>query len=145
MIKCLIFSCPTIRGNPCCAYCDKQEECPNRCENHPDRCRCWRDEPAGQRRVKRRTLYDSRRVVELFREGWTYDQIAAEMKCGRSTVTLILRKAGVLPHRGPSIDYDMVHTLHDYGLTNKEIAKRLNCSQASVSIILHQKRRPDDG
>ena len=147
MIKCLIYSCSRVSGSPCRAYCDRREDCPDRCENHPDRCKCWRDLPADRRRAKPRTLYDSRRIVALYHEGRSYDQIAEEVGCARSTVTLILRKAGALSRRGrgPIIDYDMVRTLHDVGLTNKEIARRLGCSESSVSVILHQKRGCENG
>lgn len=146
MTKCLIYHCRTVYGDPCCTYCELQEGCPDRCRNHPDRCKVWRNEPGGQRRAKPYTRYDSRQIVELYHEGLSYDQIAEEVGCGRSTVTLILRKAGELSRkgRGPIIDYDLVQTLHDVGLTNREVAKRLGCSESSVSIILRQ-RRCEDG
>ena len=146
MVKCLIYHCGRVYGDPCCTYCDLQADCPDRCQNRPDRCKCWEDLPDGQRRAKPHTLYDSRQIVALYHEGRSYDQIAEEVGCGRSTVTLILRKAGELSRkgRGPIIDYDMVRTLHDVGLTNREVARRLGCSEASVSIILRQRRR-DDG
>ena len=104
---------PWQERHPDMPYCDLQADCPDRCKNAPDRCKCWKSLPGGQRRAKPHTLYDSRQIVALYHEGRTYDQIAEEVGCGRSTVTLILRKAGELSRkgRGPIIDYDMVRTV----------------------------------
>lgn len=141
MITCKIFHCRVMGDSICCAHCENRGKCLNRCENHPDRCGCWQDTEKPRRKAKPHHRFDPEEIVTLYQQGQDCDQIAEKLGCARSTVILTLRKAGVLTRRarGPVIDYDMVRQLHEYGLTNKEIAARVECSEASVSIILHGK------
>ncbi len=41
--RCEIYECSRRPGSPCCADCD-DKECPSRCLNGPERCRCCRED-----------------------------------------------------------------------------------------------------
>lgn len=92
MLKCKIYHCATRDSWSCCAECD-EEGCPNRCLNHPDRCKCVSDgRPTPKKHHPHK--HDHVQILTLAKSGYTNTEIMEKLGCSRSTVTATLRRAG---------------------------------------------------
>lgn len=91
MLKCKIYRCSSMASWICCAECDKIP-CPNRCLNHPDRCKCVND---GHRTPKKAHphKHDHGQILTLTKSGYTNKEIMERLGCSKSTVTAALRQA----------------------------------------------------
>jgi len=81
---------------PCCVDCG-ETDCPVRCMNSPDRCRCWEEGPAVKERKLGRRV-DTARIAQLYDQGLTQAQIAEQVGCCKQTVLAVLRELGVEKH-----------------------------------------------
>jgi len=77
---------------PCCADC-AEDGCAARCQNHPDRCRCWRDGPPLRPRERTGKL-DRAAILRLREAGLLQREIAERLGCSPSGVSAVLRQAG---------------------------------------------------
>lgn len=92
MLKCKIYRCSSMDSWICCAECS-EEGCPNRCLNHPDRCKCVNDgKPTPPK--PRPHKYDQSQILAMAKEGYTNREIMARMGCSKSAITAALRRAG---------------------------------------------------
>ena len=92
--------CP---GNPCCKGC-KVQDCPVRCKNQPDQCRCWEEGPPPGRRAKGKgggRYLDWDEIARLRGLGVTIAQIAERLDCSIQAVSDALKKMGVSKGDGP--------------------------------------------
>lgn len=92
MRVCLIYKCTKAGDRRCCIDCDKIP-CPNRCQNHPDRCKCWADEEQLKQGQKKGSA-KSEDVLALAQRGLSYKEIAAKMNIGICAVQYHLNKLG---------------------------------------------------
>lgn len=54
MRHCSIYACPRAHENICCADC--KEDCPNRCKNGPERCKCTTESVSKAKTIIRERL-----------------------------------------------------------------------------------------
>lgn len=92
MRLCATYRCKKSHGG-CCADCLEQD-CPERCLNAPDRCRCWVEGPPRQQ-YQRGPAVDVDRIVALGRTGMLYAEIAKVVGCTTATVQKHLNAAGI--------------------------------------------------
>lgn len=88
---CTIHSCSYVGDRRCCIDCEKN--CPNRCLNHPDRCKCWADETPGEQH-RRKDCVDPALILELAQMGLSYKEIGQKVGRNPGTVQWHLAKMG---------------------------------------------------
>ena len=95
MRRCVIqpSSCRHKYAAPCCRECP-ETDCLSRCENTPERCRCWRDGPPTQPK-ERKTKLDRAEIVRLHKQGLLQREIAERLGCSTSGVSAVLRELEV--------------------------------------------------
>lgn len=82
------------------------------------------------------------RMQDLRRQGWTHQQIAADLGCSRPLVGRLLAEHGDWgARRIPPVDQGLVLQRRREGWTQLQIAEALYCSRGRISQIL--KRRGD--
>lgn len=143
MITCTVYKCKSRAGRPCCTYCDAKD-CLERCENHPDRCKVWRD-PVAQKAP--RSSIDEAEVVRLSEGGTPRPEIARRLGCSLQSVDHILRKhlGKQPPGAKRRLDHEEIFRLHDQGLSIRAIAKKVNGADSSIAYILRTERGKDRG
>lgn len=88
---CTIHSCRYTGDRRCCIDCDKN--CPDRCLNHPDRCKCCADEEPREKGYHK-SWVNTADVLRLAEQGLLYKDIARILHCSETTVTNHMNKAG---------------------------------------------------
>lgn len=73
---------------PCCVDC-KDKTCLDRCQNQPQWCNCWKEDPPPRRGAPRRLDWD--KVRQLHEDGLSQRQIADQLDTWPQTVNRILR------------------------------------------------------
>lgn len=98
MRRCKIAPQVCLRyGTPCCKDC-KNQDCPARCQNSPERCNCVEDDPPPRKRGKGKgggRYLDWDEIARLRGLDLTIAQIAEQMGCSIQAVSDALRKRGV--------------------------------------------------
>ncbi len=94
MLRCKIFKCVEVGEWRCCVECS-MPNCVNRCQNHPDRCRC--SQP-GESPIPKPGVnvpqYDGNEIVVLAEQGCDTAEICRQMGCSPVTVNRYLRRLG---------------------------------------------------
>lgn len=90
MSQCRIYSCRHRSGSPCCSDCD-EPDCMDRCQNAPDRCKCWSN-IIPPKHGQRRAVYDHQQIVSLRAAGLQVAEIADRVGCSIGTVNTHLAK-----------------------------------------------------
>lgn len=148
MRQCGIYSCRRYPGRRCCADCEDRT-CLERCENHPDRCRCWQEVSEIRAVPHRVTPEEEAEILRLLRDP-SLSAREVMRRAGRSE-TLILRIArehGLQRGAGAcrKYDWDEIGRLYDEGLSRIEIAERMGCAIDTVCRILRKRGdERDDG
>lgn len=136
MIQCTVYKCRFRSGRPCCTYCD-EKNCLERCENHPDRCKVWRD-PVAQKAPM--DTADEAEAVRLALEGVPRPEIARRLDCSKQSVDRILQKhlGKQPPGAKRRLNHEEIFRLRGEGLSIQEIAKKFNCADGTVAQILRK-------
>ena len=142
MIRCTVYKCRHRAGWPCCAHCGERA-CPDRCENHPDRCRVWRDTA----KRKQRNGVDLEMVKRLLEKGISAKEIARLAGCGTTTVYEIAKRRPTKERTGPPqrIDRERLFRLLAEGRSRREIAEELGCAYSTVCTITRKEGGGGDG
>jgi transposase-like protein/uncharacterized protein (DUF433 family) len=88
------------------------------------------------------SVEEQQRMVDLYEGGLSLDKIAVEFKCGRQTVTLVLRKrrvtirpSGYAGQLSPTKRGKML-ALYEAGFSGAEIAEKFGCDLAMVASVI---------
>lgn len=92
MRQCSIYKCTKVGAWRCCADCGRAD-CNQRCQNHPDRCKCVKA-PAPRITKNNNPLIDPAEVLALAKSGMSNIAISVRLGCTPDWVTKILRKVG---------------------------------------------------
>lgn len=138
MRQCKIYSCRRYPDRRCCADCD-DKTCLERCENHPDRCRCWRND-SWPREVRTRVTKEEEAEIRrlLLETNLSHSEIAKMTGRSKSRVCRVAQDYGIHRETGArrTLDWDEIARLRDEGLTCAGIAERLGCAANSVKYVL---------
>lgn len=81
--------------------------------------------------------YDKSKIIPLFLDGNSVEQIENITNIPRQLITAELTKSGIVDF-GKKIDVTRIKDLHDRGLNSFEISKELNKSQSSICRCLQR-------
>lgn len=88
----------------------------------------------------RQTKFCHNTINELFLSGKSVSTIASKLGCKTNAVYKALHKSGVRFQVKPKIVASVVFELYNAGLSQKDIAIRLGCSQPNIQYILTKNR-----
>lgn len=78
----------------------------------------------------------NKKIVEMYHEGLTFDQIAKKVGLKRSGVSYVLRKEIQSGRENIRIRNESIFNMHSAGFSVREIAKRFDLTDAGVRYIL---------
>lgn len=90
------------------------------------------------KRNKKYTYLDKEKVIEMYKQGITAQEIANSMSVNRESITYILGKAGIsrkeYRRKSKYIDLDLLKELINSGMRNCDIMRKYNIPRSYISV-----------